>query len=1079
MTAPRLTLRRALLAASALCALLCAPTTRGADARKSFHLPPGDAAVTLRRFSQQAGEQIVYPVDRVRGVPTNPVDGDFTAREALARMLAGTELQVVQDPQTGALAIARAAPNAAPAAKRPLASAPLSDLVRLSPFEVREDPENSYGALESNSVTAFRVDLNKLPATATLFTQTFMDDVAASSVQDVLVNYAGTVGADPNNAAAALMMPGDRDGSGGGLGIRGLSVGPPKRDGVFGMRSLFRSPLGYNDPYSIERIEVISGPQSLLYGAVGGGGVINLVSKRAAFGVHKGAVETRVDQYGGKRGTLDVNYGSDRMALRVAVVGDERRNLRYNLGEDLYGAYVNVAFRLLPGTTLRLLGERDSNWGNVSFTPSAADLNNFLPAADARRGLDPRYLALTGQLADLRGKLWDGPVDYEHLSSFGAWWSSERIDGKFSGLNLESVLGRGFSVQLNAFYNETIDDRFTTSKNLVPGAGIVGAGNNPFPGTAVRLTPGDNWQSDRTKGARMSLVHEGDFTLGRFRLHAQTVAGFEGSHQGPAFASSGIDRLYYQADENWNPIRGTGTVDYGRVALGSVYFPVQGGIPLRPLFTPGARRIVVNGQRYVLEPRILQDPARVSPDNPFGLVPNNPTPANPNGFAGAWNRGGETHDRQWFLANFTDWADGRLTTLAGVSVDRFTTLNANVGNAPTYLAPQNYPGYTLGLSYRLDWLGAARFYANASTAGMSAGTTKDFYGQPLAVPRARSVIPEIGLKYESPDHGFAAQLAYNPTTRVTNEARNAGGDFFNAVNPAGINGRYNSGDQWVNVDRDASASELLVTANPVRNWRLRFGATWLGGEITNSVSYRQLYNDQFYASNGTVTYRDGTPVLVDPAGAGGPRTAPLTLAMLNDPAQAYYATPDPNSGRITNALLIAALTTVDPVHGPAATGVTGLPISAIQYAFNNPHGGEVQVVAPGDKTTGINEFTFNFQSAYRISEGRLRGWEVFFDLRSFQRNRAYYTSYFPTAATGNAFQAQRVLYRVPPATVLGLGLSHEFRWLGRTWTTRLNIDNLFNHYRVQVVPNNANGAILNARLSTRPRRFIWSNAFAW
>jgi len=28
-----------------------------------------------------------------------------------------------------------------------------------------------------------------------------------------------------------------------------------------------------------------------------------------------------------------------------------------------------------------------------------------------------------------------------------------------------------------------------------------------FAGTAVRLTPGDNWQSDRTKGLRATLLH--------------------------------------------------------------------------------------------------------------------------------------------------------------------------------------------------------------------------------------------------------------------------------------------------------------------------------------------------------------------------------------------------------------------------------------------------------------------------------------------------------------------------------------------------------------------------------------------
>lgn len=1071
----------------------------GLDAYRTYDLAPGDAAATLAHFSRISGVQLFYPVDAVRGVRTNAVEGRLSAREALQRLLEGTSLAVIEDAPSGALAIRRIdsgrprQPVAAPQSSLPRvapvlpASSPvpsLPELVRLNPFEVRANVPNSYEAVDSNAVTAFRIELAKLPATTSVFTQTFMDDIAATSIQDVLINYTGMVTADPNNTSAPLSMPGDRDGTGGGLGIRGLSAPAPKRDGMEGTRVLFRSPFGYTDNFSTERIEVIEGPQSILYGAVGGGGVVNLVSKRPEFDRRHTTLQTRIDQYGGKRTALDFNVGGDRIALRVAAAGDERRNTRYNLGTDFYGLYANLGIRLGANSTLRIFGERDSSWGNTSFTPTNADLSNFLPAGDPRRGQDTRYLALTHQLDDLRGSLWNGPVDYEHISSFAAWWSSERIDEKYTGAILETVLGHGFSAQLGAIYTETVDDRFTVNKSIVPAAGLPGSGANPYAGTAVRFTPGDNWQSDRTKAVRFTLLHETKLRFGRWHGSSQTAFGLEGNHQGPTFASSGIDRLYYQADANWVPItRPTTTTDYGRVALGSRYFPIQDGIPLRPLFQPGARRITINGQNYVLEPRIQQDASWVTDQNPFGLVPNNPTPANPNGYAGLWNRGGETHDRQAFLANFTDWAGGKLTTLAGVSVDRFTTLNAGAGNALSYLAPRNYAGYQFGLNYRIDAVRGLRAYTNYSTAQLSAGTTRDFYGNTLRVPDAASTWPEVGLKFESSKGRWAAQLAYNAETKVHNETRNMGVDFFNAVNPAGINGRFNSGDQWVNVDRTAKSAELVVTATPTPNWRLRLSATQLDGEITNHVAYKQLYNDQFYVTNGTVSYKDGTPVMVDPAAAGGPATTPLTLTMINDPAGPFYASPDPDSGRITRTALISALTTVDPVHGSAATGVTGLPISAIQYNFSNPHGGEVTVVDAGDKTTGINEYTVNLQNNYTFSTGGLRGFGVFFDWRTYFRNRAYYTSYFSSTAPGNSIAANRVLYRMPPTTIFGLGLSYRHKLGGgakpATWTTRLNIDNLFNASRVWVVPSRTNGALLNARLSAQPRSFVWTNSIAW
>src|SRR5688572_3217188 len=73
------------------------PTTRAAGiaAKRHYELSAGDAAATLRQFVEQSGEQVVYLVPKVRGVTTNPVKGEYTAREVIDRMVANTELIVV------------------------------------------------------------------------------------------------------------------------------------------------------------------------------------------------------------------------------------------------------------------------------------------------------------------------------------------------------------------------------------------------------------------------------------------------------------------------------------------------------------------------------------------------------------------------------------------------------------------------------------------------------------------------------------------------------------------------------------------------------------------------------------------------------------------------------------------------------------------------------------------------------------------------------------------------------------------------------------------------------------------------
>ena len=75
----------------------------------------------------------------------------------------------------------------------------------------------------------------------------------------------------------------------------------------------------------------------------------------------------------------------------------------------------------------------------------------------------------------------------------------------------------------------------------------------------------------------------------------------------------------------------------------------------------------------------------------------------------------------------------------------------------------------------------------------------------------------------------------------------------------------------------------------------------------------------------------------------------------------------------------------------------------------------------------------------------------------------------------------RVLYRYPTATVVNLGFSYSHKglpWLGDrvTWSTQLNVRNALNHYKVWVVPTSALATTLNARLSTMPRTFVWTNS---
>lgn len=943
--------------------------------------------------------------------------------------------------------------------------------IELSPFEVRADRDSSYGALQSNSLTSFRLDLAKTPVTAQVFTQAFMDDIASSSIEDMLVNYHGSVsGATHNSTDAVTQEPGDRSG-GSGLSIRGINIADMARDGFVGPPQNVRTSTGTSTNYQVERVEVIEGPQSILYGASSGGGVVNAVSKRANFNHHAGSLKVVTDNNGTLQGLLDYNLGKEKYALRLAALGAENRTVRDRVGNDMTGLYLQMAYKVTPSTVVRVQSERTNATALVSFKPN---LNVFLASSDPRRGQDARYLALTGQVSDLT--VLDGGLNYYNLDGMGSWWSSERINTDFSALSVDTKLGRGFSAELRIVYNETLNLRVTDGRTLLPAKGKPNASANPFEVTAMRIgNPVQlNEQRDRMTGVRLAFAHEGELKLFGKVARSQSAFGIHGNHRGPRFASSGIAKAYYKADDNWNPVVNPSVaLDYGRVRLDYIYFPVQGGVPKEPVFKPGTERVTLNGINYVLQPRILQDPALVTPENPYGLIPNNPTAANPTQYSGNWHRGAFSKSYTVYGANFSDWLDGRLSTLLGYSLTQFEAESVKAGET-TGLTPRGTtPAWQAGASYAVrPWM---RAYLGMGRAEQPENSTLSLFGETLKYQSTDGLAPEFGLKLHTLDDRYSAQLNFNPTTTVLNERRNTSDvEALDTVNPEGINGRHGGvgAQNRVNVDRTLTSASLTLTADPTKNWRLRVNFTYVDGEIKSSVREAVVYNDQFYTSGQNVTYKDGANVIVDPTGGKNP-SVPLTLAMINSPSSYWYADPNPNSGAIDNSALQDVLTRVDPLHGQAATGVTGLPITAVQYAYTSPYpNGIYTIYAEGDKNTGFNKYSFNFQTNYTFSSGVLKGLGLFGDARTFWENQAYYVF---DPATG-----ARSLYSIPSTTMFNAGVNYTFKSKRRfVWKTQINVRNLFDDYDVLVMPSASNINVLGARLSAQPREIVWSNTISF
>lgn len=277
-------------------------------AQQQFEIPAQPLNAALEVFARNSGWQVGYPAVLAQGKTSSALQGRFTPTDALARLLAGTGL-TYRVTGTGTVTLIEL-PQSSSATVLPTLS-----------VEGRVRPETAYGTVEgyvaTRAATASKTDtpLIELPQSVSVVTRDEMEVRGVTSIADALSYTPGV--------RSGLL--GDSNGYGGdstavrGFGGNGTS-GPSMNEYIDGMKL---QGSGYvragMDPYFFERVEVLKGPASVLYGQAIPGGLINMVSKRPT-ALPQGEVELQYGTFDRKQGHFDVSNSFD-----------EARTLSYRL----------------------------------------------------------------------------------------------------------------------------------------------------------------------------------------------------------------------------------------------------------------------------------------------------------------------------------------------------------------------------------------------------------------------------------------------------------------------------------------------------------------------------------------------------------------------------------------------------------------------------------------------------------------------------------------------------------------------------------------------------------------------------
>lgn len=265
-----------------------------------------------------------------------------------------------------------------------------------------------------------------------------------------------------------------------------ISQGEGHRDAVVfrGVRSTadfyvdgVRDDVQYYRPlYNIEQVEILRGPNALLFGRGGAGGILNRVTKKAEIGEDFNGYSASIDTFGAYELQIDSNISiNDDTAFRLNAYYDEFENHRDFSDGDGYGINPTFKFQLGEKTTLDVSYERidydrfidrgipsDGNgspadeFDGVFF--GDPDLNESEFEADVFRAL------LQHQFSDtLKGNLTASYGDYD--KSYQNIFPSRAInDGSDSP---DPITGSGDFVEVDGYIDTTERQNFVLSGNLI------------------------------------------------------------------------------------------------------------------------------------------------------------------------------------------------------------------------------------------------------------------------------------------------------------------------------------------------------------------------------------------------------------------------------------------------------------------------------------------------------------------------------------------------------------------------------------------------------------------------------------
>jgi iron complex outermembrane receptor protein len=223
----------------------------------SFSIAAQPLGQALNELARQAGLQLLFAPALVAGKNAPAVSGNLTPRDAAQRLLSGSGLQAV--PEGGAIVVKPSSTDA-----QTLAPVTVSGYLQTA-----TGPLDGYVATVSATATKTDTPLIETPQSISIVGAQEIEVIKAQDLNEALGYVAGVGRKSGQTRLSDELL------------VRGFEVsaytGSMYRDGSKYSVNVYN---GQQEPYGLERVELLKGASSVLYGASGPGGIVNTVTKR-------------------------------------------------------------------------------------------------------------------------------------------------------------------------------------------------------------------------------------------------------------------------------------------------------------------------------------------------------------------------------------------------------------------------------------------------------------------------------------------------------------------------------------------------------------------------------------------------------------------------------------------------------------------------------------------------------------------------------------------------------------------------------------------------------------------------------